>query len=131
MSLGEICLKTNIELREQIRLADGALAQAEQDLAGAYTERAHLLALLGAIYPSHLFLPDDASENFPCAVCIHFPWGQGTWHLAKHDVHLFPKTEVTPSDWDGEGTESKYQGIEHAIAYGNTGAHCYMCGEEW
>jgi hypothetical protein len=50
-----------------------------------YTERAHLVAVLARIYPSHGYQPTDAEEGYQYAVCIHFPWGQGAWHIADND----------------------------------------------
>lgn len=89
-------------------------------LMSIYTERAHLLGLLSRLYPSHLYFPDDPEPGFTYGVCIHFPWGQATWHLADEDArHLFlPWCLYRESDYDGHTTESKYAAIQDAIAVG-------------
>jgi hypothetical protein len=84
-----------------------------------YTERAHLLALLGRIYPSHLYMPSDAEPGFVWAVCIHFPWGQASWHIADNDARtLFYDFSTIGSDYDGHTSEEKYEAIRRAIRSG-------------
>jgi hypothetical protein len=82
-----------------------------------YTERAHLLAVLSRIYPAHLFVPSDKEEGFSYALCIHFPWGQGTWHLDDADTFgLFqPLLPAKPSDYDGHTTTQKYTAMARAV----------------
>jgi hypothetical protein len=84
-----------------------------------YTERAHLVAVLGRIYPSHLFMPSDAEPGYVWAICIHFPWGQGTWHLADDDARtLFHDFLILDSDWDGHTSEQKYEAMRRFIRQG-------------
>lgn len=88
-----------------------------------YQERAHLLALLAAIYPSHGYVPDDAEPGFTQVLCIHFPWGQATWHIADSDRHLFTHVELTTSDYDGHTTAEKYEAMQVAATRGNVVKH--------
>lgn len=81
-----------------------------------YSERSHLLAVLARIYPSHAYEPTDAEEGFSHAVCIHFPWGQGSWHLSDGDFEMLfmPWIEIATGDYDGHTTEQKYQSMRWA-----------------
>lgn len=78
-----------------------------------YRERAHLVALLAALYPSHIGYTDPDEPDWP-VVIIETPNGQMSWHIAPDDVDLF--THVRPTDracrgWDGHTTEEKYDRI--------------------
>jgi hypothetical protein len=88
-----------------------------QGLMSIYTERAHLVALLARIYPSHAYFPDDADPNFACAVCIHFPWGQATYHIQDDDFRVLfrPWVLFVKSDYDGHTTDQKYSAMRQAI----------------
>lgn len=88
-----------------------------QGLVSIYTERAHLVALLARIYPSHGFIPDDAENGYEYAVCLHFPWGQATYHIADQDfMALFAGwLLMTKSDYDGHSTSAKYRAMQEAI----------------
>ncbi len=91
-------------------------------LMSVYTERAHLVALLARIYRSHAYMASDAEPGFTYAICIHFPWGQASWHVADDDFRgVFNHIEVTPSDYDGHTTAAKYEAMRKAIADHETG----------
>lgn len=94
-----------------------------QGLMSVYTERAHLIALLARIYPSHGYVPDDAELGYSVAVCIHFPWGQATYHIADDDfAELFaPWLQNGPVDYDGHTTNHKYRAMQTAILDGEIG----------
>lgn len=78
-----------------------------------YRERAHLLAHLAAVYPSHI-QPDPASPGWP-VLYISLPTGQATWHIGDSDLELFGhvRTDVY-EPWDGHTTYQKYERLDHA-----------------
>lgn len=86
-------------------------------LMSTYTERAHLVALLARIYPSHGYAPDDAEEDYQHAVCIHFPWGQASYHIQDGDYrNLFAAwLPMLPSDYDGHTVITKYGDMRRAV----------------
>jgi hypothetical protein len=79
---------------------------------GVYRERAHLLAHLAAIYPSH-FQSDPAEPDWP-VLFISLPTGQACWHIAPDDLDLFPHVAPGGDTWDGHTTELKYRRLDHA-----------------
>lgn len=83
----------------------------------AYRERAHLVALLAAVYPSQLREnPDPDYPDWPI-VYIQTPTGQMSWHLSPADVELFPHVKFgTDAEWDGHSTEEKYARMRHLTA---------------
>jgi len=87
-----------------------------EDKDGAYTERNRVVALLSAIYPSHLCThdPNDTAweDDWRTIVCIHSPEGQLTWHLHYSHVPLFDHLEMEHTHWDGHTTEEKYRRID-------------------
>lgn len=82
----------------------------------AYTERNRVVALLSAIYPSHLCIhdPNDTAweNDWRTIVCIHSPNGQLTWHLHDSHVPLFDHLEMDHTHWDGHTTEEKYRRMD-------------------
>jgi hypothetical protein len=81
-------------------------------LNAAYRERAHLVALLAALYPSEMHENPDADyDNWPI-VMVKTPAGQMGWHLAPNDVDLFDHVVFERTvDWDGHSTEEKYRRV--------------------
>jgi hypothetical protein len=80
-------------------------------LAGAYRERAHLVAHLAAVYPSVIGV-DPSEPDWP-VVYISTEAGQLSWHVAAADLPLF--SHVPRSDevaWDGHSTEQKYRRLD-------------------
>jgi len=80
-----------------------------------YRERNELVALLSKIYPSHLSRhtkEENVDKDYQWMICIHFPTGQGRWHLRKREReatrHLKWKQKCK---WDGHSTEEKYERI--------------------
>jgi hypothetical protein len=86
-----------------------------------YSERAILVALLTRTYDAHLAIPSDAEPGFTYVCCIHFPWGQATWHIADDDaVKWFQHLPIRDNDWDGHTTIDKYARMSAAITLGET-----------
>lgn len=79
----------------------------------AYTERAHFVALLAGVYPSHIGYSDPSAPEY-AVVLIEAPTGQMSWHIAPGDLHLFRHVQPTTSisrPWDGHTTAEKYARI--------------------
>lgn len=76
-----------------------------------YRERAHLVALLAADYPSTIGYHDPAEPDW-AVVAVDLPAGQASWHIAPSDMDLFE--HVRRSDintWDGHTTDEKYRRV--------------------
>ncbi|MER6607340.1 hypothetical protein ABT282_15860 [Streptomyces sp. NPDC000927] len=91
--------------------AVAARDQAQTALDATYRERAHLVAHLAALHPSHIGHTDPNLPDW-AVVTIETPAGQMTWHIAERDMDLF--TRVQPTNricrgWDGHTTDEKYQ----------------------
>ncbi|MFF4661979.1 hypothetical protein [Streptomyces sp. NPDC001282] len=92
-------------------LTDNDLNQLYDQLDATYRERAHLVAHLAALHPSHIGHTDPNLPDW-AVVTIETPAGQMTWHIAERDMDLF--TRVQPTNricrgWDGHTTDEKYQ----------------------
>lgn len=88
-----------------------------------YRERAHLVAHLAAIYPSHIGYSDPEEPDW-AVVFISLPTGQACWHVAPDDMDLFRhvRTDITES-WDGHSTEEKYARLDaHTTQLAHKGA---------
>lgn len=86
---------------------------ATEALTAAYRERAELVALLAAIYPSHIG-HSDPNEPEWAVVIIEAPTGQLSWHVSPADKSLFGHVRTTNAacpSWDGHTTEEKYQRV--------------------
>ncbi|MEU2674805.1 hypothetical protein ABZ622_39445 [Streptomyces sp. NPDC007164] len=80
-------------------------------LDATYRERAHLVALLAALHPSHIGHTDPTAPEW-AVVTIETPAGQMTWHIAERDMDLFAHVQPTNRicrGWDGHTTGEKYQ----------------------
>ncbi|MFE2021328.1 hypothetical protein ACFW9O_25100 [Streptomyces sp. NPDC059499] len=90
--------------------------EAERD--GVYRERAHLVALLAALHPSHIGHTDPDTPDW-AVVIVETPAGQMSWHIAPRDMDLFthvqPTNRVSPG-WDGHTTDEKYERVRQLIA---------------
>lgn len=100
---------------EQIKAGILALAEPtpDQALNAAYRERAHLVALLAALYPSHIGYTDPAEPGW-AVVTIETPAGQLSWHIAPGDLPLFEHVQPTSRisrGWDGHTTDEKYERV--------------------
>ncbi|HEY0935902.1 MAG TPA: hypothetical protein VGD91_19450 [Trebonia sp.] len=94
------------------------MSDLEASLNAIYRERAHLVAHLAAIYPSHIGTTDSATPGWT-VVTVELPTGQACWHIADGDLDLFGHVEQTPQSargWDGHTTEEKYQRIAQLVA---------------
>lgn len=103
---------------------DGERYVPERRLAEVYRERAHLVALLATMLPSHIGYTDPETPGWPVVVA-ETPCGQLTWHVAPRDVPLFADVRPTrPGDarWDGHSTEEKYRRVRQLIAGFSSGA---------
>lgn len=84
-------------------------------LNAAYRERAHLVALLAAVYPS-LWTPGEDDPDWRI-VFIELPTGQASWHVAPDDWGLFAGVPAgLVGAWDGHSTEEKYRRIDELTA---------------
>lgn len=87
----------------------------DTDELGVYTERAYLVALLAAMYPSYWDYSDKDAPDWP-VVYVELPTGQASWHVAVEDFWLFegvPKVEGYL--WDGHDTAEKYGRVRELI----------------
>ncbi|MFE9853577.1 MULTISPECIES: WDGH domain-containing protein [Streptomyces] len=93
-----------LQLAEQYRAA-------EAQLDTVYRERAHLVAHLAAIHPSHIGPTDPGAPEY-AVVTVETPAGQMTWHIAERDLDLFAHVRATLATdpvWDGHTTDEKYE----------------------
>jgi hypothetical protein len=94
------------------------LVSTKDALNAAYRERAHLLALIAAQYPSHIGHTDPAAPDW-AVVTIELPTGQACWHISAADEELFAHVQPTPyyaRGWDGHSTEEKYRRVRRLVA---------------
>jgi hypothetical protein len=92
-------------------LTDEQLDALYDQLDATYRERAHLVAHLAALHPSHIGHTDPAAPDW-AVVTIETPAGQMTWHIAERDMDLFAHVQPTNRicrGWDGHTTDEKYQ----------------------
>lgn len=85
-------------------------------LNAAYRERAALVALLAALYPSHIGPAEDAPGW--SIVYVELPTGQASWHIARSDMPLFahvPTSDPKGNHWDGHTTPEKYQRVRDLV----------------
>ncbi|MFT2014627.1 hypothetical protein ACMA1D_02080 [Streptomyces sp. 796.1] len=85
--------------------------QAEAERDAAYRERAHLIAYLAALHPSHIGPTDPTAPDWPVLI-VETPAGQMSWHIAPRDADLVEHVEPTGGThqgWDGHTTEEKYR----------------------
>ncbi|MFG2722693.1 hypothetical protein ACGFW5_31005 [Streptomyces sp. NPDC048416] len=88
--------------------------QAEAARDAVYRERAHLVAHLAALYPSHIGYTDPSAPDWPVLI-IEAPGGQLSWHIAPNDVGLFAhvrRTDRICRGWDGHATDEKYERLD-------------------
>lgn len=79
-----------------------------------YRERAALVALLAAIYPSW-FGSDPKEPDYP-VIYVQTEAGQLSWHISRDDMDLFAHvTLINEEPWDGHSTDEKYDRIKNLI----------------
>lgn len=94
------------------------LVATKDALNAAYRERAHLVALLAAEYPSHIGHNDPFAPDW-AVVTVELPTGQACWHISADDMDLFEHVPPTPHyvrGWDGHTTNEKYRRIRELAA---------------
>lgn len=97
----------------------------------AYTERARLVALLAALYPSTWNFGDETEPDWT-VVYVQLPTGQASWHVRESDMGLFEHVRRDDTTaWDGHTTSEKYERIA-ALAKQRAAVHprgfCATCG---
>jgi hypothetical protein len=98
-------------MTDQLTAALEATAKAVGMLSDTYRERAFLVALLAAEYPS-LWTPDPSAGPDWRVVYVDLPTGQASWHISPADWDLFgfvPQGDA--GIWDGHTTVEKYKRV--------------------
>lgn len=72
-----------------------------------YNERNRVVAALSKLFPASIEI--DPKEPEWKVVIIDIPTGQVSWHVAKHEMHMFAHLEHGKREWDGHDTEEKYR----------------------
>lgn len=88
----------------------------DRALNAAYRERAHLVALLAALFPSTWGIDPEWTDWH--VVYVETPAGQLSWHISPSDRDLFAHVFGGTADavWDGHSTEEKYERIRKLTA---------------
>lgn len=107
-----------IERRErELKAAGEAQQKAVEERDGAYSERAHLVALLAAMTDHAVIAPAlDVEEPGWWIVYLKLGGHQASWHISPRDAELFAHVERVDvedprAQWDGHSTEAKYERI--------------------
>lgn len=85
------------------------LLEQQGELNKSYRDRAHLVAVLAAMLPSHIGRSDPNEPTYS-VVIIETPYGQISYHIADRDLDLFARVRPTDDDcpvWDGHTTDEK------------------------
>lgn len=117
LELAEACATQRAHLddmRAEAETLTISLQDARKATQGAYNERAHLVALLAAIYPSTWGI--DFDEPGWHVVYVQLPTGQASWHISPNDRDLFAHVPGPSGEWDGHTTEQKYDRIDKLAA---------------
>lgn len=82
---------------------------------GIYSERAHLLAVMVALFGGALSYTDRQCPDWP-VLYIECPTGQLSWHIHPDDLWLFPNVPVVEDyPWDKHTTRVKYKRIRSLV----------------
>jgi hypothetical protein len=87
----------------------------DQGIGTVYTERAHLTAVLAALFPSVMvFGADPHAPDWP-VLYVDLPTGQASWHVSPADLPIFKWVDSVTSPagpaWDGHTNDEKYDRI--------------------
>lgn len=94
----------------------GVVSDNGNALNAAYRERAQLVALLAAIFPSSWNYSDPDEPEW-AVVYIGLPTAQCSWHVHADDMGLFRHVRRDDATrWDGHSTEEKYERIADLVA---------------
>ncbi|WP_329271888.1 hypothetical protein [Streptomyces sp. NBC_01451] len=81
-----------------------------------YAERAHLLAVMVALFGGALSYTDPQTPDWP-VLYVESPTGQLSWHIHPDDVWLFPNVPVVDNyPWDKHTTRVKYKRVRNLVA---------------
>ncbi|MFI7083905.1 hypothetical protein ACIBUR_09895 [Streptomyces anulatus] len=76
-----------------------------------YTERAHLLAVVVALFGGVLSYSDPLTPRWP-VLYVESPAGQLSWHIHPGDLWLFEGVPVVENyPWDQHSTTVKYRRV--------------------
>ncbi|MEU0215018.1 hypothetical protein ABZ281_07790 [Streptomyces sp. NPDC006265] len=80
-----------------------------------YTDRAHLLAVLVALFGGALSFTDPLTPGWP-VLYVECPTGQLSWHIHPDDVWLFNNVPVVDDyPWDQHTTRVKCKRIRSLV----------------
>ncbi|MFE4527132.1 hypothetical protein ACFRMO_08030 [Streptomyces anulatus] len=80
-----------------------------------YTERAHLLAVVVALFGGVLSYTDPLTPGWP-VLYVESPAGQLSWHIHPDDVWLFDQVPVVDDyPWDRHSTATKYRRVRALV----------------
>lgn len=106
--------------------------EAEAERESVYRERAHLVAYLAALHPSHIGHTDPDAPDWS-VVIVEAPGGQLSWHIAERDTDLFEHVCTTDRlcrGWDGHTTEEKYERLRALTTVTDPlPIGCHQCGD--
>lgn len=85
-----------------------------------YTERAHLVALLAAVYPAVKTPALDVAESGWWLVYLYASEQQLSWHVGPEDAYLLAGVPAVPStdwraQWDGHTNAQKHARIRQML----------------
>lgn len=80
-----------------------------------YTERAHLLAMVVALFGGVLSYTDPLTPGWP-VLYVESPAGQLSWHIHPDDLWLFDTVPVVADyPWDRHSTTTKYRRVRALV----------------
>ncbi|WP_018683674.1 hypothetical protein [Actinokineospora enzanensis] len=82
-----------------------------------YRDRAHVVALLAAMYPAHIETdPAPPAPEVAMVVVIDTITGQLSWHVHRDDMDLFGWLPRRAREWDGHDAATRHERIHREIA---------------
>lgn len=107
----------------------------ETPVNAVYRERARLVAVLAALWPSVITFSDPNEPDW-AVITIDSPQGQLTWHIHRDDLDVMGNMAWVARDdnrakWDGHTTDEKYQRLSATLAdLREADGHCHGCGND-